>query len=115
MEKLRICFISDTHGAHREAIIDAADLLIHCGDFSTSIVLEKGSRDFLMWFAGLAAECKILVAGNHDKVCVKYNQEFRQMCEELGIIYLENSAYEFRGIKIWGMPNARYHLVGAAF
>ena len=115
MEKLHICFISDTHGKHREAQIEPVDLLIHCGDFSTSIVLEKGSRDFLMWFAGLSAECKIIVAGNHDKVCVKYNKEFRQVCAELGIVYLENSGYAYRGIKIWGVPNARYHLIGAAF
>lgn len=55
--------------------------------------------------ASLPIPNKILVAGNHDFHVKKLGKEtMTQLCESLGIHYLENSSCEINGIKFWGSP-----------
>lgn len=66
--KMKVWFISDTHGRHRELNVPDYDLVIHCGDEANSlnpIQNEKESLDFFSWFESLPA-FKIFVPGNHS-------------------------------------------------
>jgi hypothetical protein len=116
---IRFVCISDTHNLTRDlaAKIPAGDVLIHAGDFTN--VGETGDvmafNDFLNELPHLH---KVVIAGNHD---LSFDLEtFDSTYPRLGggnlelhrhakqrltnCIYLEDSAVELFGIKIWGSP-----------
>ena len=64
--KVRWVFLSDTCGLHHAmADVPDGDVLVHCGNFSTTGSVER-TREFVEWFAGHPHRRKVLVAGNHD-------------------------------------------------
>ena len=64
--KVRWVFLSDTCGLHHAmADVPNGDVLVHCGNFSTTGSVER-TREFVEWFAGHPHRRKVLVAGNHD-------------------------------------------------
>jgi len=99
---MRIVCISDTHGFHRQLDLPEGDLLIHAGDFSNTGEPEM-IADFLDWFAGQAHAHKVFIAGNHDFLAEKEPETFRTMIPD-SLIYLEDSAAEVAGLKLWGSP-----------
>ena len=54
LQEMRFTFISDTHSLHDRLIVEAGDVLIHCGDLT-----NKGSLEDVEKFAGFMA-AKIL-------------------------------------------------------
>jgi predicted phosphohydrolase len=115
---MRIWHLGDTHSYHSLLKIpDNIDIAIHSGDFSNYYDIYKNepeTRDFLNWYSALPIKHKVLIAGNHDAVAFHRNREFRQLCKDLNIIYLENDYVVLptdepspsRGfIKIWGSPH----------
>ena len=63
---MRILQISDTHNRHQLLTsMPAADVLIHCGDF-TDMGTEEEVLDFLNWYISLPYPHKIFIVGNHD-------------------------------------------------
>lgn len=104
----KIWHISDTHGYHNLLKVpNKIDIVIHSGDESNYYEIyknEKECREFIEWFSNLNISHKILIAGNHSAFISTYPKEFKKLCKEKGIIYLENSLAEIDGIKIWGSP-----------
>jgi len=102
---MKILCLSDTHTMHHKIQLpdlSDIDVIVHTGDFSNS---DEASTDvFLCWFADLPVPCKVLVAGNHDKYVMHYNDRFKIKCAVLGIEYLQDSGCEINGIKFWGTP-----------
>lgn len=100
---MRIVAISDTHGKHHELNLPEGDVLIHAGDF-TSIGSYPQFLDFFNWFRSQKHKYKIFIAGNHDFICQKDPYTIRQMSEEYGIYYLDNSPCLIDGILFYGSP-----------
>lgn len=100
---MKILTISDTHNLQKHLNIpNDIDMIIHAGDFSH---YEIQATKFLEWYSSLNIKYKILVSGNHDFYVKRIGYEaMKEECEKLGIIYLENSGVEIKGLKIWGSP-----------
>ena len=63
---MKICIISDTHNKHKYLELPDADIIIHCGDF-TSMGKEHEIKNFMKWFSELKQyQHKLIIAGNHD-------------------------------------------------
>lgn len=98
---MRIVFVSDTHGMHREVIVPDGDVFVHCGDFT------KNSQDMLVdfrrWLDELPHAHKIVVAGNHD---VAFEQSPGLAIPRLGesVTYLQDTGFLVAGVLFWGSP-----------
>lgn len=99
---MKIALISDTHVRHDWIAVPDADMVIHAGDFSGRGRLEE-TTVFLKWFTELPHTHKVLIAGNHDFIAEKDPELFRTLIPDT-VHYLENSAIEIEGLKIWGSP-----------
>lgn len=105
---MKIWHISDTHSYHELLEIpEGIDMVIHSGDFSNYHDVFKNEPEalsFLWWFGALEIKHKVLIAGNHDALACLWNAKFKELCTDLGIIYLENTDVVIEGLKIWGSP-----------
>lgn len=99
----KIVFLSDTHCQLSKVQLPKGDLLIHSGDLTYSGTIQEIQTE-LDIIAKLDFEEKIIIAGNHDWLFQKQPGLARQMCKDRGIIYLEDSSFEFDGLKIYGSP-----------
>jgi Icc-related predicted phosphoesterase len=113
-DNMRISFISDTHGKHREIDLDknlpGGDLLIHAGDFMNTGKYEYELTDFLDWFNSLDNyRYKVFIAGNHDvifennpdmvkEILSNYNRVYYLQDNWVGIVH--NNAK----VKVYGSP-----------
>lgn len=103
---MKILCLSDTHGMHHKIQLpdlSDIDIITHTGDFS-STGDEISIDHFLCWFSDLPVKHKLLVAGNHDKYVMHYNDRFKIKCAVLGVTYLQDSGCEIGGIKFFGSP-----------
>lgn len=104
---MKITFISDTHGKHRELTTQLppdTDLLIHAGDLS-SMGKPAEIENFLQWYDALPIPNKVFIAGNHDFLPEKAPSLFKSMLANYpDLIYLEDSEIVIDNIKIWGSP-----------
>jgi Icc-related predicted phosphoesterase len=98
------CFISDTHEQEEDLVLPEADILFHCGDI-TYRGKPRAIANFANWLKAQPHRYKVVIFGNHD-LCGE--NEDREVCldmlREAGAIYLENSAVEIEGVKIYGSP-----------
>lgn len=99
---MNFCHISDSHMRHMDLDIPYTDVIIHSGDIDVRTLSEF--MRFATWYSTLPHPYKILVAGNHDFFIEKASDLVKSICEEMGIIYLENSQVIINGIKIYGSP-----------
>lgn len=107
---IKIGLLSDTHDKHNQIYVDPCDLLLHAGDF-TMVGEKREAEKFLKWFGKQPASIKVFIAGNHE---VEWDKPERpewlrelldpSKLEASGIYYLQDSAVELMGIKIWGCP-----------
>lgn len=107
MSKLKIWHISDTHSYHSLLEIPEVDIVIFSGDESNWHDVfrnEPECRDFINWFGALDIKYKIMIAGNHSAYIACCTNEFKDLCNQKNIIYLENESIEIEGIKIFGTP-----------
>ena len=98
---MRIVFVSDTHGMHREVAVPDGDVFVHCGDFTKNSLDTLG--DFRWWLDELPHAYKIVVAGNHD-VVFERAPEFAIGRLGEGVTYLEDSGVVIEGVSFWGSP-----------
>jgi len=101
---MKIVFISDTHGDHKEIKnIPACDVIVHAGDIS-ALGSQQTIEYFLEWFSSLEqAKNKIFVAGNHDWLFQR-NPPLAKSIIPSNVIYLQDSGCEIDGVKFWGTP-----------
>lgn len=103
---LKIVIISDTHCLHRKLKLPEADMIIHCGDFSSrGRPLEV--FDFLDWYAKLSYKYKVLVFGNHE-LGLEYNsllyQAFMEEADKRNVRVLHHEHTIIEGYKLFGSP-----------
>jgi len=94
---VRIVCLSDTHDLHHMIVLPPADILIHCGDFSTrgNIFSIFRFRDFLQ--AQKHIKHKIVIPGNHELYPDITRRILKNYCT-----YLLNEMTTAEGIKIYG-------------
>lgn len=95
--------ISDTHNQHKLIDVPNADIILHSGD-CTGTGTTKQIREFCEWYGSLPHKHKILIAGNHDWGFEENMFKHRKICEDYGIVYLQDSGCEIDGINIYGSP-----------
>lgn len=108
---MRVVFISDTHNLHDRMIspIPDGDLLIHAGD-ATSMGRMHEIAAAGAWLRNLPHKHKIFIAGNHDWLFEKNPTLAVQLLNGIlgtgdsKIVYLQDSAVEIEGLKIYGSP-----------
>jgi hypothetical protein len=113
--------ISDTHSAAHECDVAAADVLIHCGDFTCHGGDEDPAGEvmrFVDWLKSLPHRQKIVIAGNHDlsmderpSLRGRFRPDLKALLTNdaavaVGIVYLEGgSCVTWRGgFQVWGSP-----------
>lgn len=100
---LKLVHISDTHDKHTKITVPDGDIIVHSGD-ATGRGEEWAIVKFLDWYAALPHKHKIFVPGNHDWGFETQPDKYAKMCEERGIILLNDSGVEIEGLKFWGSP-----------
>lgn len=103
---IKVVALSDTHGFHNEITeyneIPDGDILLIAGDLTT---YGKRKELFLLdeWLGTLSHRHKIVVAGNHDKICyLQRKEETKAMITNA--TYLQDESVTVEGIKIYGTP-----------
>lgn len=99
---MRIVCISDTHGLQGNFPVPDGDLLIHAGDMC-NIGSEEDVRRFAKWLSRLPHRWKVVVAGNHDCLFQEQPALARSYLESCAT-YLQDSACEIEGLRLWGSP-----------
>ena len=98
----RIVLLSDTHNCNEQISVPDGDILIHAGDAT-----NRGQVDeivaFNEWFSGFPHKHKIFVAGNHDWL-FETRPKYAQSLLAENVVYLQDSAVEILGLKIYGSP-----------
>ena len=100
---MKLTCISDTHGRHELITVPDADMILHAGDCTNTGTTEQ-IIEFCEWYGKLPHKYKVLIAGNHDWGFERDKDKHQKICEDNGIIYLQDSGCEIEGIKIWGSP-----------
>lgn len=110
-EPIVITCISDTHSWHKMLDAQPSDLLIHCGDCTSSSCTPEKFARFIRWMAGLPFDQKVLVGGNHDVFLEANHDLVRQACAENNIHYLRDELVvltfpkkQSQKLKIYGSP-----------
>lgn len=100
---MKIVCVSDTHRYHNDLTMPEGDVLVHSGDIDAYTL--KDFAQFLHWMKKQDYKHKIFVAGNHDFFC--QNSPYiliKSLCEESGIIYLQDEAVVINNIRFYGSP-----------
>lgn len=115
MNKLKIGALSDIHG--NLPLVEPCDLLLVAGDISPlriqnryELMIDWMNEEFYPWVKSLPCKHVVMVAGNHDFYFLYEGLEGIKediINNELGdkLVYLENSSFEYEGLKIYGTPN----------
>ncbi len=98
----RIVCLSDTHNSNAQIDVPDGDILIHSGDATITGTTEE-IRLFNRWFSGLPHKHKIFVAGNHDRLFEREPRSAKMLLDK-SVVYLQDSACEIDGLKIYGSP-----------
>jgi Icc-related predicted phosphoesterase len=113
---LNLTFISDTHtnmydSHYKELTLEKGDILCFSGDLMTHGYNEGELIHFLKWFSKQPFKCKIFIAGNHDRYLENYPSianDIISAYKSKGVVYLNNSSFEYEGIKFYGTPYQPY-------
>ncbi len=98
---IRLVCISDIHGATGFHVPDG-DILIIAGDVCAYGKLSE-LKVFDEFLSSLPHQLKILVAGNHDwPFADSSGSEAKDLVRNA--VYLQDTGFEFYGMKFWGSP-----------
>lgn len=98
---MRLVLTSDTHGLFDKVTVPDGDVLIHCGDITSSGALSELAR-FNDQMAKLPHKHKLVIAGNHDTMLQKKPEEARKALA--AVTYLEDEAVVIDGVPFYGTP-----------
>jgi len=99
---VKIVAISDTH-THENFPIPDGDILLHSGDISYRGTFAEMNRA-MRWLGSLPHKHKVFICGNHDWLGETDPLLMKELAEENGVIYLDDSGVDLMGLKIWGSP-----------
>lgn len=103
---MKVIATADLHGDLPE--IPECDLLIVAGDVcpidnhDTSFQALWLVAEFRPWLLSQPAKQTVFIGGNHDFICEIDGFEIEP--DKFGATYLEDSAFELDGVKVWGTP-----------
>lgn len=98
---MKIVLISDTHGLFDKVDVPDGDVLIHCGDITSSGALSELAR-FNDQLRKLPHKHKLVIGGNHDTMLQKKPQEARALLD--AATYLEDEEIVIDGVRFYGTP-----------
>ena len=98
---MKFTVISDTHSLHDNVKVAPADVLLHCGDFTSRGRVEEVAA-FNDWLGEQDFQYKVIIAGNHDFLFENDPELARQILTNA--TYLEDTEIVLNGIKIYGSP-----------
>jgi Icc-related predicted phosphoesterase len=102
---LKIVAVSDLHGILPS--VPSCDLLLIAGDIcpvgnhDLDYQASWLDTDFRAWLKSQPARQTVFVAGNHDFI---FQNLPEQVPQNLPAVYLEDSAFHWNGLTIWGTP-----------
>jgi Icc-related predicted phosphoesterase len=119
---MKIVHLSDLHGKHEGVQVPDCDVVVCTGDLGGRTDVKELNL-FLIWFEQLPAKVKIFHAGNHD-ICLdkkwvakqknvgsiegmlasQYYIDAKNLIEQFGVKYLEETEYVYEGVKFFGSP-----------
>ncbi|MCE9584539.1 MAG: metallophosphatase domain-containing protein [Planctomycetes bacterium] len=101
----RIVCISDTHNHHSAVRLPPGDVLVHAGDVS-GMGRPHEIESFSAWLGAQPFAHKVVIAGNHDWLFERDPAQAREILSKgcPGVVYLQDSGVEIRGLKFWGSP-----------
>lgn len=111
---MKIVYTSDTHGqlgALRNLLIENhdevgfGDVLVHAGDLTANGAISE-FESFSSELKEIGEEFRkiIIIAGNSDWCCMEDPELARRIADDSGLIYLQDEAHEFEGVKFYGTP-----------
>lgn len=110
---MKLSVISDTHLNHDKLGIMSGDVLIHCGDMFNMFNQRDDDFDRMdAWFGCQDFDLILCIGGNHDYELQKRVEYVEQPFKNA--ILLNDTGYEYQGIKFFGSPWVP-QLVGHAF
>ena len=102
---MKVIAISDTHCKLSSVSFDdvSADILIHAGDLTMSGSLKETAKELFI-LGGLRQKFKniVLISGNHDFLAERDPLIMKNLCEDNGVIYLQDSFTILNNIKFYG-------------
>lgn len=98
----RIFAFADTHGNHRKLQVPKdADIVICAGDAVEDDLKGGEYDDFIEWFAGLQAEWRIFVPGNHElSFELDQAEEIEKAMTDKGILIMQNAVIDCGGVVV---------------
>jgi Icc-related predicted phosphoesterase len=107
MSKIIVDLLSDTHNQHDKFTTKGGEILIHAGDCTGRGTLKEAVT-FLDWYKEQDYSHLVLIPGNHDFCFEENPKELKFLCDNRGIILLNDSGYVAKEsgqeIRIWGSP-----------
>ena len=100
-DRLRLVFLSDTHGFH-DLEVPPGDVLVHAGDGCKRGSLEEAAA-WGAFVASLPHARKIVIAGNHDR-CFEHDLDEARRSFPASIDFLHDSGCTVEGVRVWGSP-----------
>ena len=102
---VKVVCISDTHCRLRDVNVPDGDILVHAGDLTFQGTVGEISQE-LRELGRIAKRFKAvyIIAGNHDWLGEYNSSLMRQMCKDVGVIYLQDDWAVFEGLVIYGSP-----------
>ena len=101
---MKLVFFSDSHNQHRQIHFPPGDVLICCGDLSSSGTLSE-IEAFAQYLSTLKYQHKIVIAGNHDFALEDHRQnQAEHILNTAQIHYLNDSGIHINDVFFWGSP-----------
>lgn len=100
---MQIIAISDTHSMHSKVTVPDGDVLIHAGDFTGTLANQAQEMiAFNAWLGALPHRVKLVVPGNHDKMCEVHTATARKLLTNATLLIDEEVTID--GIRFYGSP-----------
>ncbi|MCH5167946.1 MAG: metallophosphoesterase [Erysipelotrichales bacterium] len=110
----KFCALSDLHGNLIDNI-EPCDVVLIAGDIfpldiqtTTVKASEWLCQKFIPWAESLPCDKVVFIAGNHDFLFEKLSEYEIMDVLPPKIVYLEDEIYDYRGVKIFGIPWGTY-------